>query len=145
MAEAGVLQSQAAVNSAQKALDLMTLNAPFTGTIAELAVEVGEVASPGRPTVTLADFDGWLVETTDLTEFGVVPLAVGSLVEVGLDALPDETLNGTVSDIARIGQFEDQFEQKGDILYVVTVLLEDAGDLPLRWGMTATVDIDIDQ
>ena len=121
------------------------MNAPLTGTIAELAVEWGEVASPGRPTVTLADFDGWLVETTDLTEFGVGPLAVGSLVEVGLDALPDETLRGTVSDIARIGQFENRFEQKGDILFVVTVLLDETTDLPLRWGMTATVDIDVDQ
>ena len=144
-AKAGVQQAHAAIDAAQKALDLMTLNAPFAGTIAELAVELGEVASPGRPTVTLADFDGWLVETTDLTEFGVVSLAIGSPVEVALDAFPDETLSGTVSDIARIGQYENQFEQKGDILYLVTVELDDEGDLPLRWGMTATVDIDVGQ
>jgi HlyD family secretion protein len=144
-AEAGVQQASATVNAAQKALDLMTLEAPFGGTVADLAIELGEVASPGFPVVTIADFDGWLVETTDLKEFDVVALAVDFPVDLVLDAFPGEDLRGTVTDIDAIGRFEDQFKQSGDILYKITILLDDPGDLALRWGMTADVTIDTDQ
>jgi hypothetical protein len=31
---------------------------------------------------------------------------------------------------------------RGDVVYEVTVALDAAPDLPLRWGMTAVVDIE---
>ncbi len=140
-AEAGIQQAQAGVDAAQTALDLMTLKAPFAGSVAEIAVELGEVASPARPALTLADFDVWLVKTTDLKEQDVVAIARGFPVNVELPWLPGQVARGTVTDIASIGRFEDEFKQTGDILYEVTVRLDDTADLPLRWGMTAFVDI----
>lgn len=139
-AEAGVLQAQATVNAAQSALDLMTLNAPFDGVVAHITLELGEVASLTRPAVVIADFDGWLVETSDLKEQDVVALAVGFPVEINVDALPDETLQGTVVDVSPVSQIVD-----GDVTYVVTIQLDEADDLPLRWGMTTSVEIDTDQ
>ena len=138
-AEAGMAQSQAAAAATQQALDKMTLTAPFAGSVADLTIELGEVASVGVPIATLADFGGWLVETTDLTELDVVAVGAGFPVEIRLDAFPGETIAGTVTDVATVpGNFG------GDVTYVVTISLNDVGDLPLRWGMTAEINIDTD-
>ena len=139
-AEAGLLQAQATAGAAQSALDLMTLNAPFEGIVADIPLELGEVASQIRPAVVIADFDGWLVETSDLKEQDVVALAVGFPVEISVDALPGETLQGTVIDVSPVSRIVD-----GDVTYVVTIRLDETGDLPLRWGMTTSVEIDTNQ
>ena len=138
-AEAAVLQAEAARDAAQDALDRMTLTAPFAGTIATLDLELGEVAAPGIPVGTLADFGGWLVETTDLTELDIVAVRAGLPVNVQVDALPDEALAGTVEDIATVASLT-----RGDVTYAVTIRLEDVSDLPLRWGMTTFVDVDVE-
>ncbi len=124
------------VAAAQEALDQRTLTAPFAGTVARLDAELGEVVSAGAPIVTLADFSQWLVETTDLTELDVVAIANGFDTAVRVDALPDETLSGVVNDIARVADLS-----QGDVTYRVRIALNDTANLPLRWGMTAFVDI----
>lgn len=133
-AQAGVAQAQAAVAAAEAALARMTLTAPFAGTVAELSVEVGEVVNAGQVAVTLADFSGWLVETTDLTELDVVAIAVGERVNVAVDAFPGATLAGTIVDIAPTGQ-----EVRGDVVYEAQIALDEQASLPLRWGMTVFV------
>lgn len=139
-AEAGVEQAKAAVAAAQVVLDQMTLRAPFDGAVAAIAYRPGEVALPGVTAVQIADFGGWLVETTDLSELDVVALAVGFPAEIRLDALPGETLTGKVIKISPTATVE-----AGDVRYQVTIQLDDPGDLPLRWGMTALVDIEVEQ
>ena len=139
-AEAGKVQAETAVSAAQEAVAQRTLTAPFAGTIASLNIEVGEIASPGVPIVSLADFSKWVVETTDLTELDVVAVAVGFPVEVRVDALPDAVLPGTVSDIDTVATLS-----RGDVTYTVTVELDNNDSLPLRWGMTAFVDVDVEQ
>ena len=140
-AEAGVVHARTVLESAQAALDRMTLKAPFAGGVSDLTLDVGEVASPGVPVVTLADASAWLVETTDLTELDVISLSVGLPVEVRLDAIPDEVISGVVTHIDSVSTLT-----LGDVTYAVTIRLDDAGvsALPLRWGMTAFVDIDVD-
>lgn len=139
-AEANVAQAQAAVNSAQAALDKMTLTAPFAGTVADITVDLGEVVGAGSPVVVVADFSGWLVETTDLSELDVVALKVGDPVEISVDAIPGETLTGTVTDIATSSTLT-----RGDVTYTVEIRLDAPDDLPLRWGMTVFVNVDVDQ
>jgi HlyD family secretion protein len=136
-AEAAVAQTEALVAAAQDALNQRTLTAPFAGTVANLEAELGEVATAGMPIVTLADFSEWRVETTDLTELDVVAIANGHPVQVRVDALPGETLYGTVTDIARVASLT-----QGDVTYQVQITLDADHDLPLRWGMTAFVDIE---
>jgi HlyD family secretion protein len=139
-AQAAVTQAEALVAAAQEALDQRTLTAPFAGTVARLDAELGEVVSAGAPIVTLADFSQWLVETTDLTELDVVAIANGFKTAVRVDALPDESLTGTVNDIARVANLS-----QGDVTYRVHIALGDVSDLPLRWGMTAFVDIEANE
>ena len=93
-AEAGVAGAEAALAAAQTALDDRTLVAPFAGTVADVPFGVGEVVAAGIPAAVVADFSGWLVETTDLIERDVVGVAAGFPVEVRVDALPDERLSG---------------------------------------------------
>jgi multidrug resistance efflux pump len=139
-AEAGIAQAEAAIDSAQDALSRMTLISPFDGVVADIQAELGEVVSSGIPVVTFADFGGWLVKTTDLTELDVVELKVGDPVEIQIDAIPGERLIGTVTDIATTSQLT-----RGDVTYEVTIALDENSDLPLRWGMTVFVDVDVDQ
>lgn len=138
-AEAGISQSQVAVDSAQDALTRMTLTAPFDGVVADIQPGLGEVVGSGVPVVTFGDFGGWHVKTTDLTELDVVDLKVGAPVEIQIDAIPGEVLMGTVSNIGTISQLS-----RGDVTYEVTIALDDLQDLPLRWGMTVFVNVDVD-
>jgi HlyD family secretion protein len=91
--------------------------------------------NPGVPVVQLADFTAWQVETTDLTELDVVNLDIGQKVNVEVDALPGQRLEGTIAEIASMSVLKH-----GDVTYQVTVALENSENLPLRWGMTAFVD-----
>jgi len=138
-AEAGIEQAEAAVDSAQDALARMTLTAPFDGVVADILPALGEVVSSGAPVITFADFGGWLVKTTDLTELDVIDLKVGAPVEVRVDAKKDEVLTGTVLEIANNSQVT-----RGDVTYEVTIALDDLKDLPLRWGMKVVVDVDVE-
>ena len=139
-AEAAVAEAEAGLASAQNALDKRTLTAPFAATIADIAVKEGEIMTPGIPVVTLANFNNWLVETTDLSEISVVTLETGFKAEVSIDAFPGETLTGTITDIASSSDVV-----RGDVTYKVTVDLGENPDLPLRWGMTAFVTVDTSQ
>ena len=136
-AEAGLVSAQANVAAAEKALQRMTLRAPFNGRVGDLSVEVGEIVGPGVPVATLADLSGWKVETTDLTELDIVGVRLGLPVRVSFDALPGERASGVVTDIAAVSELV-----RGDVTYPVTIELESGTDLPLRWGMTAVVDIE---
>lgn len=135
-AEAALLQAQANVQAAELALARMTLHAPFAGTVANIQPELGELVAPGVPVLSLADLGAWLVETTDLTELDVVNIQPGDQVELQVDAIPDETLRGVITDIDSVAT-----PARGDVTYVVTIELGDTSDLPLRWGMTVFVDV----
>lgn len=139
-AEAALTGARAARDLAQAQLDQMTLVAPFSGTVSALAIEAGEIAAPGVPVVTLADLSGWQVETSDLSELEVVNVATGFPAIVTFDALPGESITGTVRDISIVAGLN-----RGDVTYQVVVDLAESGALPLRWGMTAFVDIDVRQ
>ncbi len=109
------------------------LRAPFSGTITESDLKIGEFAASGQPVVTLADLSDWVVKTTDLTELDVVGVQEGQPVVVILDAIPDKELKGYVF---KIGQ--GYTEKQGDIVYEVIIFLTEK--IPdMRWGMTAEV------
>ncbi len=136
-ADATLQSATAARAAAQNALDRLTLTAPFAGAPAELGPEVGESVAPGGVVARFGTAEGWIVETTDLVELDAPYVRVGQEAAVTLDALPGETLRGTVTDVALVPG-----ETRGDVVYRVRVALDDAPGLPLRWGMTAVVTIE---
>jgi multidrug resistance efflux pump len=126
---------KARVAQAQAALDETTLLAPFDGTIAELNINLGEIASPGSRIASLADLTQWQVDTDDLSEVDIIGVQPGAEVTVKVDALPDAQLKGKVVSITPRSALK-----RGDVTYTVNVALTDA-DPRLKWGMTAFVDI----
>lgn len=139
-ADVAVVHAQANVNSIQAALDRSTLLAPYDGEVSRISASVGQLVQPGSPLLLLADFSGWLVKTTDLTEVDVSSVVAGAPVVARLDAIPGETIGGVVTKVALISD-----ESRGDVAYEAEILLDDAHDLPIRWGMTAFVEIEVDQ
>ncbi len=136
-AEAALQTAQAALSTAEVALERTILTAPFAGTIGRVSTNEGQLMGPGVPVVILADFSGWLVKTTDLTELDVARIEPGSTVSVSFDAIPNEQLTGTVTDVALVAALS-----QGDIVYEVTVRLDETGRLPVRWGMTTFIEVD---
>jgi len=130
--EAAVL----ALEETQSALKDATLVATFDGTVAQLDVDAGDSVGAGQSVVVLATLDQLRAVTKDLTELDVVRVKVGQEVTVSVDALPEDAFAGEVSEIAL-----QPGDYRGDVVYAVTVELSDATDSPLRWGMTALVEI----
>jgi len=129
--ELAVLEAQ--LNAARAEVAAFEITAPFDGLVAEINAKAGSSIRPGEVAVVLADFSNWLVKTTDLTEIDVVGLTENDPVRVTLDALPGLELPGTVLSIGQI-----YIENQGDIVYEVTVMLNDRRPA-MRWGMTASV------
>jgi multidrug resistance efflux pump len=106
--------------------------------VVEVSVEVGDSAAPGQVLVVLATLDQLQVRTKDLIELDVVRVAVDQPVTVTLDALHDTPLEG------RVVRIDEQSEDyRGDVTYPVIIALV-RGVQELRWGMTASVEIDVE-
>ncbi|QQR89051.1 MAG: efflux RND transporter periplasmic adaptor subunit [Myxococcales bacterium] len=80
-AETRYLAVEASLKSAQIRATRSVLRAPFSGTIADIDVERGEVASPGAPLVRLVQLDPVKV-TLSVPDRDVVALKQGLAVEV---------------------------------------------------------------
>jgi multidrug efflux pump subunit AcrA (membrane-fusion protein) len=138
VAQAQVKQAQAAVAQAQAAVEDAKLVAPFTGTVAGVAVREGELMTPGQPVMFLGDLSHLRIETTDLNEADIWAIAVGQEVTLTFDGLPEKALSGRVSRIAPMASTE-----QGGTNYTVVIELDEQ-DPGLRWGMTAYVDITVE-
>jgi multidrug efflux pump subunit AcrA (membrane-fusion protein) len=119
--------------AAQAALDRFDLKAPFDGVVVDLQAEPMQSVGPETYVVMLADTRTWSIDTTDLTELEVVKIDLGDAVTLKADALPDEVVTGTVTEIASAPKL-----QGGDVLYTVRISPSRANPL-WRWGMTFEV------
>jgi len=133
LAQMNLDTAQAHQTSAQAALDNLDLKAPFSGTVVDVNVSVGELVGSDKWAVLVADFSEWYVETSDLTEQEVTKVSIGQGAILKPDALPDLQAKGEVTEIA------DRFYvQAGDVLYKVRLHV-DQPDPNFRWGMTVEV------
>jgi HlyD family secretion protein len=134
IAEAQVEQSQAALEAAKLRVADAILLAPFSGTVVLVGPQVGELVSAATPIVVLADLQHYYIDASiDETDIG--RLQVGQDVAITLDAVPDATLTGKVTQIDPLGSVA-----QGVVTYGVEIeVTSDQG--MLRPNMTATVDI----
>lgn len=135
VAQARLLNAQAQVDAATKALSDIELAAPFTGVLAQNNLKKGELLTTGTSYVTLADLSLYKIETTDLTELDVVKVVVGDPVTVTLDAIPEVMFTGWVESVESLGE-----NKQGDITYTAVIAL-DQQDERLKWKMTASVTL----
>jgi HlyD family secretion protein len=138
LAETDVAQAQLALEEARLTLERSERRAPFDGTVGRVHVREGEQIREGDPFLTLGDLSTLRVETTDLDEIDVAKVEVGQSVEVTFDAFPDRVFRGRITRINPMAA-----PGGGGVTYTTIIALEESGP-EIRWGMTAFVDIDVE-
>jgi HlyD family secretion protein len=142
--ETAILEAQ--VDSARTNLELAELRlrqgqliAPIDGRVAGVLVREGEQATPGSPAMTVLNEDAYHI-TVSVDEIDIDRVAVGQPVEITLDALPDEPVQGIVSEIAPTST-----STSGVVTYLVTINIDEATTTDLRAGMSASAAITVDE
>jgi len=138
VAQRQVEVSQAAVDVLQNQAEKLVVTAPFAGMVTTLKVRQGEWVIPGTPVLLLADLDSLHVETTDLNEIDAARVGPGDPVKLTFDALPGASLDGAIQRVA------DKSAEGSGVNYTVDIQINEIPD-GLRWGMTAFVDIEVDE
>ncbi len=133
VAEARIEAAERQLIAAEEALGALTLTAPIAGTVVQVALKVGEPASPGVSAVVLADLSEWWIETDNLTQTDIVTIEPGDEVSVIVDALPELQFTGQVIALDRLYQ-----DKRGEVTYTAHLRLNGT-DPRLRWGMTCAV------
>jgi len=143
-AKAYVNQSQASLDRAFDYLDKCTIKAPMAGTITTLNSEEGEnviigtMNNIGTVIMVISDLSEIEVKA-DVDETDIARLELGQEVEILLDAFPDTTFNGKVTEIGNAAKITGGYTEQVTN-FEVTVLITDT--VPgIKPGMNATVDI----
>jgi HlyD family secretion protein len=101
----GVAQAQAALRDAQSSLAKTTIVAPISGQVTRLNVEAGETAIMGTlnkdaaTLLTISDMSD-LETKVKVNETDVAHIKTGDSALVDIDAFPDTTFRGTVTEIS---------------------------------------------
>lgn len=129
-----VATARARVRAAEARVEQFKLTAPFAGKVLAVYYEVGDSVSPGVPAVVVAD-TSQLHVITPIDELDIASIEVDQPVTITLDALPELSLDGRVTQI-------DLFPRQGTgaTEYPVRVELTSSDDRA-RVGMTAAVNI----
>lgn len=138
-----VERARAALKQARDDLSKTTIYAPMSGTISDLNKEEGEIAigSQFQPDVILVIADLSQMEAqVNVDENDIVSIAVGQEAEIEVDALPDQVLKGTVSEIANSANVAGagSSDQKTEFEIKIAITTPPT---TLRPGMTATAGI----
>jgi HlyD family secretion protein len=138
-AGARVESVKAALELAQIQLNHTGLKAPFNGVITTRSMEPGEVISPGREVLSLADLERVDLKIfVDETEIGKV--TPGQPVDIKIDTFPDKTYSGTVTFISPEGEFTPKIiqthKERVKLVYLVKVSVPNP-DFELKPGMPA--------
>lgn len=145
-------RSRSSAANLTKARDLLrktTITSPLNGVITQLVVEKGERAVPGilsNPQATLMTIADLSVIQAELKvdETDVVNLSLGDPAQIKVDALPDDVLDGEVTEIGnspiKTATSAQQQEAK-DFKVIVTIKNPPN---KLRPGMSCTGDITTD-
>lgn len=140
-----VTRLDAAYTAAQDNLSKTRFESPIDGTVTQLNIERGEIVvigtmnNPGTVILTVADLSHMKVEA-DVDETDVSSVRLGQHATVKVDALPDTSLAGAVSEIANSPKVSDLGTQGQQTDFEVDVML-DHPPPSLRPGMTADVEI----
>jgi HlyD family secretion protein len=138
-----VAQSRAALKQARDDLSKTTIYAPMSGTISALNKEQGEIALGSQfqkdVILTVADLSAMEAQV-NVDENDIMSIAVGQAAEVEVDALPDQKLQGVVSEIgsSAVSAGAGTSEQKTEFEIKIAITNPPKS---LRPGMTASANI----
>jgi HlyD family secretion protein len=139
-AEAQVTQARAALNQAQVNLAHTIIAAPIDGVVISRNVDVGQTvaASMQAPTLFVIARDLTRMQVrASVNEADIGGIQTGQSVAFRVDAFPDDTFSGTVSQV----RLQPTVEQ--NVVSYTTVIDVPNPDLKLKPGMTANVTVDV--
>ena len=141
-----VSRAQAMVNAAQDNVNKCRFLAPFDGVVSALDVEQGEMVitgtmnNPGTQIMVVSDLSRMLVRA-DVDETDVVNMTLGQKAKITVDAMPDTSFKGTVTEIGNTAKRSLTTTVEGQTNFEVKVVFDDV--VPqVRPGMTADVEIE---
>jgi HlyD family secretion protein len=138
-----VAQAKAALKQARDDLSKTTIYAPMAGQISALNKEQGEIALGSQfqkdVILTVADLTAMEAQVK-VDENDIMSIALGQPAEIEVDALPGQTLHGTVSEIgsSAIASGSGTTDQKTEFEIKVAITNPPP---TLRPGMTASANI----
>ncbi len=144
-AQEEVARAQAAVDGTADNLSKCRFIAPFDGVVSALNVEKGEIVitgtmnNPGTQILVVSDLSRMLVRA-EVDETDVVDMHVGQKAKISVDAFPDTTFIGTVTEIGNTAKRSAISSVEGQTNFEVKVVF-DSNVPEVRPGMTADVDI----
>ena len=126
--------TEAALNSAEFNSNYAAIVAPRDGTVLRRLAEEREVVAAGAPVLVIGAQDRGFVVRAGLADREIVQVRIGDAVHVRLDALPEATLNGTVTEIASAAD-------RASGMFDVEVAIAGSESLPLKSGLVAKLTI----
>jgi len=139
-------QASAQLDRSRDDLDKCRYTAPMDGVVSRLNVEEGEIAvtgtmnNAGTVLLSIADLSRMEVDA-EVDETDVVDIRLGQKANIKVDAFPDTTYAGSVTEIANTAETRNRGTSEEVTNFRVNVVLEDKVDA-VRPGMSATVEIE---
>jgi len=143
LAESNLEQAQANLDQAEDDLSKTRIYSPIDGTVSKLNKELGEIAlgSTFQADVIMIVADLSKMEVlSEIDENDVVLVSEGDTASIEVDAIPDTTFKGVVSEIAHTATTRGLGTQEEVTNFEVKVAVVDQVE-KLRPGMSSTVDI----
>jgi len=141
--KSNLAQAEANLKQAEDNLQKTTIIAPINGTVIQLRKETGEIALGSQfqadIIMVVADLTQMEVEV-DVNENDVVRVGIHDAVDIEIDAIPDTTFKGVVTEIAHMAQSTGLGTQESVTQFKVVVEMLEIPD-KIRPGMSATVEI----
>ena len=135
LGEAEIAAAQSDLEDALENLAAATLRSPMAGVISEIRAEVGQQVTLTTPILEI--LDPTVVEVQgSVDEIDVLFVAVGAAASITMDALPGQTLTGTVSEIAATAT-----SQQGVVTYPLSIRVEIPAGTQLPEGLTAVASV----
>ncbi len=132
------------LNAAIKDMDKLTLTAPAPGLVVyrenwstDAKVQVGDNPWPGMPLIELPDLSR-IVAATQINEVDVSKVAEDLDVIVTLDAFPEQSFTGHVTDIATLAT---EKERRSSVKVFPVEAVLDLSDPIMKPGMTVKVEV----
>jgi HlyD family secretion protein len=145
LAKARHEQAVANLDRAKYNLSKTTMTSPMDGLVTSLNAEVGEIVmigtmnNPGTVIMTVSDMSEIEAEV-EVDETDIAEVRLGQEAEISIDAFPDTTFKGRVTEIGHTARISGMGTQDQVTNFLVKVTLVD--EVPtIRPGMSASVDI----
>lgn len=117
-------------------LDDFSIIAPFDGIVQEVNFSEGEIISPQVPAVSIISNE--FIIKSDINEADILKLKTGQKAEFVLDAYPEETFTGEVTEISPISK-----NIAGIILFEISIKPDKEAEEFLKYGFSANITINL--